>query len=137
MSALRIMILVVVPVASGCRATELDLRGIDAPIQLNPSRAGVAAVQARRIGAFRSSVLDYEAFAAGGSSSSSTKARTNPAQVDAFELVGGRSDRGIVGLQVDFHSLASFMLFGEIQWNQLDVAADLVEWPARAKEGHP
>lgn len=86
---------------ASCAAVTLDLSNIEEPVMLSPVPAG-AAYGVRPIADFRTQVSHATGGASGGAGGSrSTQILEDPAQVAAFEAVGGFAERMILVDEVE------------------------------------
>jgi hypothetical protein len=111
----------------GCQTTLLDMRDLEGPVMLNALPYSEAEWKARPIDEFEAKVE----YASGGTvtpyASTSTDVRRNTAQTQAFEKIGGYSDRAIAGTVLEIAGKGANFLFVFGGVSEIGVTGQVVE----------
>ena len=118
-----------------CRSITYDMRRLEQPIVLNnnPSLAGngPASFEVVNVDRYSATVSDAEVVASSGNAYSTTtttqRTAANDAQVRAFHMIGGQSNRVIRGLSLEADSLAINGLLVLADKVSVEAAGDVAE----------
>lgn len=102
-----------------CESATYDVRQIHQPIVLNNNPflapANASSLELRNVDTYTATVSETDVAAGGGNTTTTSHADVNQAQVNAFNKIGGQSNRAIrnVSLDADFLALNALFLLAE------------------------